>query len=52
MMRADTALKVEQTRWEAWKVIATLSSVVVASLGAGAALFAGALAFFKWYYGP
>ncbi len=51
MMRADTELKIVQTRMEIWKVAGTMTGIVVAALGAGAGLFAGALALFRWQAG-
>ena len=51
MMKADTALKIEQARWEPWKMFVAAGTLAVGMLGAGAALFAGALAFARWYYG-
>jgi hypothetical protein len=51
MMKADTALKLEQARWEPWKMFLAAGTFAVGMLAAGAALFAGALAFVRWHYG-
>ena len=51
MMRADTRLKNVQTRTEMWKVAATMGGIIVAAMGAGAGLLAGAIAFLRWRAG-
>ena len=51
MMRADIDLMRVQLRGEIWRMTLGLFGVVVAAMGAGAALLAAAVFAFKWYTG-